>query len=113
MRFLLCAVVLAACGNSKPGTTSSNKPPINAADRNDCTVAEDCTLVEACCGCAAGGKRVAIRKDAVAEYDASRPQRCGDQVCTAMMSTHSSCNAEATCEAGRCKVLPHMGGAPQ
>jgi hypothetical protein len=104
-RALVLAVALLGCGHkSAPG-----KPPA-AADRNSCAVAEDCTLVEACCGCTAGGRRVAIRKDAVAEYDASRPQRCSDSACTAVISTHSSCSAEATCEAGTCKVMAHMGG---
>ncbi|MEO8706728.1 MAG: hypothetical protein ABI867_42270, partial [Kofleriaceae bacterium] len=88
----LAVVVLVGCGQqATPG-----KPP--PADPKSCTVAEDCTLVEACCGCNAGGRRVAIRKDAVAEYDATRPKRCGDSACTTVMSTHSSCNAEATCE---------------
>jgi hypothetical protein len=106
----LLLVMLVACGsNSKPTPGPGNTKPINAVDRNTCKVAEDCALVEACCGCAAGGKRVAIRKDAVAEYDASRQQRCGDMVCTTVMSEDSSCNAEATCEAGHCKVMAHMG----
>ena len=87
------------------------KPARNADQLDECKVAEDCALVDACCGCNAGGKRVPIRKDAVAEYDASRKQRCGDSVCTAMMSTHSSCDAEATCEAGHCKVMSHLGDA--
>jgi hypothetical protein len=117
MRTLLVSAALLfaiACG-SKPGATGAKGPPPNAADRDTCTTADDCTLVEACCGCTAGGKRVAIRKDAVAEYDATRPQRCGDSQCPQVISTHSSCNAEATCDAGHCKVMAHMGdddGAP-
>ena len=113
MKALLVAAGLVfaiACGSSaKPDVKG---PPPNAADRDTCATAEDCTLVDACCGCTAGGKRVAIRKDAVAEYDATRPQRCGDSVCATVMSDHSSCNAEATCEAGHCKVMAHMGDAP-
>ncbi len=103
------AVLLAIACGSKSSTTDVKKPPPNAADRDNCTTAEDCTLIEACCGCTAAGKRVAIRKDAVAEYDATRRERCGDSVCPQAMSTHSSCNAEATCEANRCKVVAHMG----
>ncbi len=103
-------VLLAACGSkSAPTGVTATTPPPNAADRDTCATAEDCTLVDACCGCNASGKRVAIRKDAVAEYDASREQRCGDSMCAQVISTHSSCNAEATCEAGHCKVMAHMG----
>jgi hypothetical protein len=112
MMKLLALLLLVACGNSTPPPTA-NKKPINAVDKDTCQVAEDCTLVDACCGCGAGGKKVAIRKDAVAEYDAGRQQRCGGNVCTTVMSTHSSCDAEAGCDNGHCKVLPHMGGAPQ
>lgn len=114
IRTLLVAgsvVIAIACGSStaKPDVKG---PPPNAADRDSCTSADDCTLVEACCGCTAGGKRVAIRKDAVAEYDATRRERCGDSTCTQVMSTHSSCNAEATCEANHCKVMAHLGDDP-
>lgn len=103
IRIALLAALALGCGQK-----AVSKPP-NAVERDACSTADDCTLVEACCGCSAGGKRVAIRKDAVAEYDATRPKRCGDSVCTAVMSQHSSCNAEAGCDAGRCKVMAHMG----
>lgn len=99
---------LAACSGSGSGGGGAPKPPPNAADRDTCASDDDCTLVEACCGCTAGGRRVAIRKDAVAEYDATREARCADTVCAAMMSEHSSCHAEATCASGRCKVMAHM-----
>lgn len=105
----LALVLAIACGSRSAPTGTANKPPPNAADRDVCTTAEDCTLVDACCGCTAAGKRVAIRKDAVAEYDATRQQRCGDSMCAQAISTHSSCDAEATCEAGHCKVMAHMG----
>lgn len=108
MKSLVLALLLAACGNkSAPGPAA--KPARNANELDTCKAPEDCTLVDACCGCNAGGKRVALRKDAVAEYDASRTQRCGDSMCTQMMSTHSSCDAEATCDAGHCKVMSHLG----
>ena len=112
MRWLFI-LALVACGNSKPPANGggSAKPPI-AAERDRCSTADDCTLVEACCGCSAGGRRVAIRKDAVAEYDATRPQRCGDSVCAAVMSNDPSCNAEATCEAGTCTVMAHSAPDP-
>jgi hypothetical protein len=109
MKALLVLLAL-GCGGQQAassGGSGSGKPPI-AAERASCTTADDCTLVEACCGCNAGGRRVAIRKDAVAEYDATRPQRCGDSVCTTVISNHSSCLAEAGCEAGACVVLAHQ-----
>lgn len=112
MKVLLLALLVACGGSKAPANGGSGGPPPNAADRDTCTTADDCTLVDACCGCNAGGKQVAIRKDAVAEYDATRAQRCGDSMCTQVISEHSSCNAEATCEAGRCKVMAHMGSEP-
>jgi len=105
----LSLILAIACGSKSAPTGTGNGKPPNAADRDTCAGAEDCVLVDACCGCNAAGKRVAIRKDAIAEYDASRPQRCGDSMCAQAISTHSSCNAEATCEAGHCKVMAHMG----
>lgn len=104
----LVVILAFACG-SKSTSNGPKGPPPNAADRDTCATAEDCTLVDACCGCTAGGKRVAIRKDAVAEYDGTRRERCGDSMCPQVISTHSSCDAEATCEAGHCKVMAHMG----
>ena len=96
------------CGQ-KTAAPSTPPPPV---DRKSCSAAEDCTLVEACCGCSAGGRRVSIRKDAVAEYEATRAQRCGESACTAVTSTHSSCDAEATCDNGECGAIGHMGGVP-
>jgi hypothetical protein len=105
MRFAL--LLLVACGS--PATTAGPaKPPPNASDRAACSTDDDCTLVDACCGCTAAGKRVAIRKDAVAEYDATRRARCGGSVCPQAMSTHSSCDAEAVCRDSVCKVAPHL-----
>ena len=65
--------------------------------------------MQACCGCNAGGKQIAIRADAVAAFEASREQRCAGTMCTQMISTDPSCDAEATCGAnGRCNVTPHL-----
>jgi hypothetical protein len=80
------------------------------APANNCTSGDECDLVDACCGCNAGGKKIAIRKDAVADYQASRQQRCGGTVCAMNISTDPSCDAEAICGSGnRCRVAPHMG----
>jgi hypothetical protein len=109
-------VVLVACGGQKaapaPNGGTGTSPPPNASDLAHCTSADECTLVEACCGCNAGGRRVAIRQDAVAQYDATREQRCGETMCAQVISNDPSCHAEAGCENGSCVVLPHMGGAP-
>jgi hypothetical protein len=104
-------VLLAACGSSKPadkGVTAtkydpSEPPPVS------CKASDECALVDACCGCNAGGKQIAIRADAVAGFQGSRQQRCGEQMCAQVISTDPSCNAEATCgQNGRCNVTPHL-----
>jgi hypothetical protein len=104
MRILILAA-FAACGAPAP---ASKPGPATTGDRTSCAAASDCALVETCCGCTAGGDRIAIRADAVAAYEAERPARCGGRMCPQVMSTHSSCTAEAGCEAGRCAVLAHL-----
>ncbi len=106
MKWLL--VLLAACGSSKPATGGGSAVQTKA-ELDSCTKDEDCVLVEACCGCTAGGRKTAIRADALRDYEGSRAQRCSSDVCPAVMSTHPSCDAEATCgQNGRCTVAPHM-----
>ena len=121
MKTLVLLLALAACsGQPKPPTTTggggggSDAPIASAADRDDCTTDEDCTLADACCGCNAGGRRIAIRADALTAYDKSREARCGGQMCAMHISTHSSCNAEAVCKKNHCRVQAHMnqGDAP-
>jgi hypothetical protein len=100
------------CGSSKPATGTGSAAPITGDLPDSCTTSEDCELVQACCGCNAGGKQIAIRKDAVAGFEAARPQRCADNMCAQVISTDASCNAEAVCgQNGRCEVSPHMGEA--
>ena len=110
MKIALLAFALAGCGSSKPAGTPGPTPiDPNAPLPVSCKVSDDCALVEACCGCKAGGKQIAIRADAVAGFEASRPQRCGDQMCAQVISTDPSCAAEATCgQNDRCNVTPHM-----
>ena len=93
-----------AAAPDKPAATSAvTEPPDN------CTTADDCELVDACCGCNAGGKKLAIRKDAVAAFEASREQRCGGLMCAQFISQDPSCDAEAICGSrNRCRVAPHM-----
>jgi len=101
--------VAVGCGGTpaapdKPAATSAVLEPPDS-----CTTADDCDLVDACCGCNAGGKKLAIRKDAVAAFEASREQRCGGLMCAQFISQDPSCDAEAICGSRhRCRVAPHM-----
>jgi len=106
----MCLVVAAACGSSKPAPEGGGAvKPITGDLPDSCTSADDCELVQACCGCNAGGTQIAIRKDAVAGFEAARPERCGGNMCAQMISNHPSCSAEAVCgQNGRCEVAPHM-----
>jgi hypothetical protein len=98
---------LAACGPSPGSAPDKPAPILEPADH--CATADDCDLVDACCGCSAGGRRLAIRKDAVAGFLASRAQRCAGVVCAQHISHEPSCDAEATCGSrNRCRVAPHM-----
>jgi hypothetical protein len=109
MRAAALASVFAAwfalgCGQRPP-----DRPAPITEPADNCTTAEDCELVDACCGCNAGGRKLAIRKDAVAGFVATRKERCSGQMCAQMMSQHPSCDAEAICgNRDRCRVAPHM-----
>lgn len=104
-------VGLGALGTSGCGPASSapDKPTPITEPADNCTTSDDCDLVDACCGCNAGGRKLAIRKDAVAGFMASREQRCGGVMCAQVISTEPSCDAEAICGSrNRCRVAPHM-----
>ncbi|HMG56111.1 MAG TPA: hypothetical protein VK601_21580 [Kofleriaceae bacterium] len=107
---LVAAAVLAAlaagCGSA--ASAPEQPAPITRPD-DSCSTGDDCDLVDACCGCSAGGKRMAIRRDAVAGFVATHDQRCAGVMCAQMISTDPSCDAEAVCgNRGRCRVAPHM-----
>lgn len=109
MRAWVVALV-AACGG---GSATAPAPVPNGgggevASGKSCTAASDCVLVEDCCGCSAGGRQFALRVDAAAEYKRERSASCADTTCPQMISTDPSCQAEAGCDEGRCKVLPHL-----
>ena len=90
------------CGGN-PDKPARPSEPAEPAD--NCTVSEECDLVDACCGCNAGGRKLAIRKDAVAAFTASYQDRCRGQMCPQMISQHPSCDAEAVCgNRNRCRV---------
>jgi hypothetical protein len=106
MRALVLLVVAAACAKGTP-TSPPGEPKGEPAV--SCTSSDECDLVDACCGCNSGGRKIAMRKDAIAGFEASRAQRCGGQMCAMHISTDASCDAEATCGGnGRCNVTPHM-----
>jgi hypothetical protein len=105
----LVLLVLVACGAQSTPTTGGGSGSAAPTDRKTCTTDDECVLVEACCGCAAGGKRISIRKDSVEQYNTTRDQRCMGTLCTAVMSDDPSCNAEAVCREGSCAVQAHMG----
>ena len=120
MKIIAIAIaLLVGCGakSSPPPGTPPGAPPASGSGpgsgssgeiADSCTTADDCELVDACCGCNAGGKKIAIRKDAVAGFTGSRDQRCGDVMCPQMISNDPSCDAEAICGSGnRCRVAPH------
>lgn len=91
-----------------PAPSGPSNQPASTAPADSCTTAADCALVEECCGCNAAGKKIAIRKDAVASFESSRAERCGDVMCAQMISTDPSCDAAAICGSGkRCEVAPH------
>jgi hypothetical protein len=101
----------AGCGSPSPAApdhaAAAPADPNNPAD--NCTTADDCDLAETCCGCNNGGHRVAIRKDAMASFTASRDQRCAGVMCAHHISHDPSCDAEAICGSrNRCRVAPHM-----
>ena len=92
------------CGAKPP-----DKPAPVTEPADNCTTSDECELVDACCGCNAGGRKLAIRKDAVAGFVASYQERCRGQMCPQMISQHPSCDAEAICgNRNRCRVAPHM-----
>jgi hypothetical protein len=105
----LAALLVIGCASAAAPPPASQPPAPLTELADSCTTADDCDLVDACCGCNAGGKRIAIRKDAVAGFLATRDQRCADVVCTQMISTDPTCDAEAICGSrNRCRVAPHM-----
>jgi len=116
-RRVLAGLLVAAlgCGAAPPppppatGSGSSTERADLAELPDRCSAADDCELVDACCGCNAGGRKLAIRKDAVAAFERTHEQRCADQMCAQVISHDPSCDAEAICGSrNHCRVAPHM-----
>lgn len=109
MKAIVLAALLAMSCGSKTAAPAPDKPAPPSEISDTCKTADDCELVDACCGCSAGGKKMAIRKDAVAGFQASHEQRCGEVMCAQVISTDPSCDAEAICGSrNHCRVAPHM-----
>jgi hypothetical protein len=74
---------------------------------DSCITNFDCDVVDACCRCDQGGKRIAIRKDSVAEFMVEREQRCAGVNCLPVTSNDPSCRGELVCgNFGRCRLVP-------
>jgi hypothetical protein len=104
----LAGVGVIACGSrgpvlEEPAEDTHQLPP--APDT--CVTGFDCDVVDACCRCDQGGKRIAIRKDAIAEFMVEREQRCAGVNCPLATSNDPSCRAELVCgNYGRCRLVP-------
>lgn len=104
--FVAC---MSACSSGGPG--GGVAPGASAAPRVDapepaeqaCSRDVECTLVEDCCGCAAGGMQTAIRTDAVEAVTERSEDVCAERSCGGAASNHRSCSATAArCLGGRC-----------
>lgn len=74
---------------------------------DSCISEHDCDVVDACCRCDEGGKRIAIRVDAIADFMVERQQRCAGVRCTPMTSNDPSCRGDLVCgNFGRCRLVP-------
>jgi hypothetical protein len=103
---LVAALVggLAAGGGCGSSSHAPDRPGQAAHPDDSCINDHDCTFVDDCCNCNAGGRRIAIRVDALVDFTASQAQRCTDVVCTQMMSNDVSCRGPAICgNLGHCR----------
>jgi hypothetical protein len=107
----LAASGAAGCGprgpaveEPEPVTDDSHRLP---QPSDSCITDHDCDVVDACCRCDEGGKRLAIRVDAVADFMVERQQRCAGVRCLPMTSNDPSCTGELHCgNFGRCRLVP-------
>jgi hypothetical protein len=74
---------------------------------DSCISNHDCDVVDACCRCDQGGKRFAIRTDAIADFMVERQKVCAGVNCLPMTSNDPSCTADLVCgNFGRCRLVP-------
>jgi hypothetical protein len=92
------------CGGSQSMADSTPRMP---PPPDSCITDFDCDVVDDCCRCDSGGRQIAIRKDAVADFMVERDQRCAGAMCPLMTSNDASCNADLKCGSyGRCRLIP-------
>lgn len=107
----LAASGATGCGGSRPGP-AIEEPVVEDPHRlpqppDACITDHDCDVVDACCRCDEGGKRIAIRVDAVADFMVERGRACAGVTCMPMTSNDPSCTAELVCgNFGRCRLVP-------
>ena len=107
----LAASGAASCGSRGPAveepesvTDDSHRLP---PPPDNCITDHDCDVVDDCCRCDEGGKRFAIRVDAIADFMVERQQRCAGVRCLPMTSNDPSCTGELVCgNFGRCRLVP-------
>jgi len=89
-------------GTNPDGTTMEEKTIINKdifrgeskteGNSKSCSADSDCVLVdEGCCNCNSGGKRTAINKNFMEQYNENLEASCKDTACPAVISDDPSC----------------------
>jgi len=104
----LAASGAAGCGERAPAVEEPAMDDHRLPQPPDsCITDHDCDVVDACCRCDEGGKRLAIRVDAIADFMVERQQRCAGVRCLPMTSNDPSCTGELVCgNFGRCRLVP-------
>jgi hypothetical protein len=109
---LVGAVAAPGCGSRGPGPAIEEPSMEDTSHQlpqppDSCVNVHDCDTVDACCRCDEGGKRLAIRADAVADFMVERQARCAGVQCVQMTSNDLSCKGELVCgNYGRCRFVP-------
>jgi hypothetical protein len=105
----LAVSAAAGCGSRGPAVEEPvmDETPRLAQPPDSCISEHDCDVVDACCRCDEGGKRFAIRVDAIADFMVERQQRCAGVKCLPLTSNDPSCKGELVCgNYGRCRLVP-------
>lgn len=71
----------------------------------NCQVDQDCVSVPAdCCGCASGGRNLAVNSNFLLEAAKQRTSECPTIRCSPTRSGDPTCRARARCENGACQL---------
>jgi hypothetical protein len=88
------------------GAASRGEPAAPRAGAAECARDSDCVVAKAdCCGCAEGGKAVAIPRAAAQAHEARQRAGCRDVMCVQSISRDPSCSQVAACRRGACALL--------